>query len=138
MRERWCVGGTHGTHRASFWATSDSYSCFWGDSTPPMGGWDGAIWDDLSSWACPFPVGDMDWPLSNWGYGLAPFQLGYGPAPFLHLLCPSSPSVMRFRATRYILGLRLPAKVVGLLHDGHVELEYDQSGVQSGVQAVNH
>ena len=31
-------------------------------------------------------------------------------------------------------GFRVPAKVVGLLHDGHVELEYDQGGVQ----AVNH
>ena len=31
-------------------------------------------------------------------------------------------------------GIRVPAKVVGLLHDGHVELEYDQGGVQ----AVNH
>ena len=31
-------------------------------------------------------------------------------------------------------GLRVPAKVVGLLHDGHVELAYDQGGVQ----AVNH
>ena len=29
------------------------------------------------------------------------------------------------RSTR----LRVPAKVVGLLHDGHVELEYDQGGV---------
>ena len=26
-------------------------------------------------------------------------------------------------------GLRVPAKVVGLLHNGHVELEYDQGGV---------
>ena len=30
--------------------------------------------------------------------------------------------------------LRVPAKVVGLWHDGHVELECDQGGVQ----AVNH
>ena len=38
------------------------------DSTPRvrewMCGWDGAIWDDFSTWTCPFPVGDMDWPLS--------------------------------------------------------------------------
>ena len=31
-----------------------------------MGGWEGAIWDDFSSWTCPFPVGDMDRPLSSW------------------------------------------------------------------------
>ena len=39
------------------------------DSTPGMGGWHGAIWDDFSSWISPFPVEDMDWPSSNWGYG---------------------------------------------------------------------
>ena len=31
-------------------------------------------------------------------------------------------------------GLRVPAKVVGLLHDGHVELEHDQGGVR----VINH
>ena len=139
-----------------------------------MGGWDGAIWDDFPSWICPFPVGDMDRPLSH---------RGYGPAPFPHLLSSCSPSVMRFTATRciyvcceigmpswahgdtfnvsvvehhflplvssdlfcYVMelsigdrvvytrstGLRVPAKVVGLLQDGHVELEYDQGGVQA-------
>ena len=30
----------------------------------------------------PFPGGDMDWPLSRWGYGLAPFQLGIWSGPF--------------------------------------------------------
>ena len=30
----------------------------------------------------PFPVGDMDWPLSGWGYGLAPFRLGIWTGPF--------------------------------------------------------
>ena len=30
----------------------------------------------LGIWTCPFPVGDMDWPLSGWGYGLAAFGLG--------------------------------------------------------------
>ena len=30
----------------------------------------------------PFRVGDMDWPLSNWRYGLAPFQLGIWTGPF--------------------------------------------------------
>ena len=54
------------------------------DSTPRMGGWDGAIWDDFSSWTCPFPVGDMDRPLS------------------LNLLSPTSPNVMCLRATRCI------------------------------------
>ena len=24
----------------------------------------------------PFPVGDIEWPLSSWGYGLSPFRLG--------------------------------------------------------------
>ena len=46
--------------RAPFWATSDSYPCCWVDSTPRMGewvgAWDGAIWDDFSSWTCPFPL----------------------------------------------------------------------------------
>ena len=67
------------------------------DSTPRMGewvgGWDGAIWGDFSSWTCPFPFGDMDWPISRWDYG---------PAPFPHLVSPSSPSQMRFGATRCI------------------------------------
>ena len=30
----------------------------------------------------PFPVGKMDWPLSSWGYGLAPFHLGIWIGPF--------------------------------------------------------
>ena len=30
-----------------------------------------------------FPVGDMDRPLSSWGYGLAPFRLGIRTGPFL-------------------------------------------------------
>ena len=47
-----------------------------------VGGWDGAFWDDFSSWICPFPVGDMDWPVSNWGYVPAPFQLGIWTGPF--------------------------------------------------------
>ena len=43
-----------------------------------MGEWVGgsvgwAVWYDFSSWTCPFPVGDMDRPLSKWGYALAPF-----------------------------------------------------------------
>ena len=29
-----------------------------------------------ASWNCPFLIGDMDRPLSNWGYGLARFWLG--------------------------------------------------------------
>ena len=45
------------------------------DSSPWMGhwvgGWHGAIWDDFSSWACPFLVGDIDRSLCNWGYGMA-------------------------------------------------------------------
>ena len=28
------------------------------------------------------------------------------------------------------IGLRVPVKVVGLLHDGHLELEYDEGGVR--------
>ena len=31
----------------------------------------------------PFLVEDMDWPLSGWGYGLAPFQLAMSTGPFL-------------------------------------------------------
>ena len=54
-------------------------------STPRMdewvGGLDGAIWDDFSSWTCPFPAGDMDWPFSSWGYGPTRFQLGIWTAP---------------------------------------------------------
>ena len=129
-----------------------------------VGGWDGAIWDDFSSWTCPFPVGDMNQPLSG---------LGYGPAPFPHLLPPSSPSLMATRcinvyfetgtlswvhgdtfsvfATEHQIlplvsslllifvmelsngdrvfytgstELQVPTKVVSLLQDGHVELEY--------------
>ena len=30
----------------------------------------------------PFPVGDMDRPLSSWRYGLAPFQLEIWTGPF--------------------------------------------------------
>ena len=105
----------------------------------------------------------MDEPLSGWG--------------------PNLPSLLRFRATKYIYvhfetgllhaatssmsttehqfaprvlnplllfvmeliigdrmfytmstGLQVPAKVVGLLHNGRVELEYDQGGVR----VVNH
>ena len=67
------------------------------DSTPRMGewvgGWDGVIWDDFSSWTCHFSVGDIDRPLSGWGYG---------PAPFPHLLSPSSASLMHFMATRCV------------------------------------
>ena len=37
----------------------------------------------LGIWTGHFPVGDMDRPLSSWGYGLASFQLG---APVLDLL----------------------------------------------------
>ena len=32
------------------------------------------------------------------------------------------------------IGLQVRAKVVGLLHDGHVKLEYDQGGVR----VINH
>ena len=43
---------------------------------------------ELGIWAGPFPIGDMDWPLSSWGNGLVPFRLGplarwgYGQPPF--------------------------------------------------------
>ena len=47
----------------------------------------------LSGWVygTPFPIGDMDWSLSG---------LGYGPAPFPHLLFPNSPG--HFMAARCI------------------------------------
>ena len=53
-----------------------------------VGGWNGAIWDDFSSRICPFPNGDMDRPLSNWGYGLAPFELGILTSPFPSPIVP--------------------------------------------------
>ena len=55
-----------GVHKATFWATFDSYPCFlgWILALGWVGGWDGAIWDDSSSCTCPFPVWDMDGPLS--------------------------------------------------------------------------
>ena len=69
------------------------------DSTPRMSGWDGAIWDDFSSWTCPFPVGDMDRPLSltYWGRFARCARCAVTPP-----LSPGLPSVMRFRATRCI------------------------------------
>ena len=131
----------------------------------------------------------MDWALPGWGYGPSPFYVdvgwplsgwGYGLAPFPHLLFPSSPSLMRFRATRCIYVyfetstvswvhgdtfsvsaaenqflplmssdlfcfcygveywgqgvLHQVCRVVGLLHNGHVELGYDPGGVC----VVNH
>ena len=36
----------------------------------------------LGIWIGPFPIGDMDWPLSGWGYGPALFQLGMWTRPF--------------------------------------------------------
>ena len=37
----------------------------------------------LGIWTGPFPVGDMDWPLSNWEYGPSRFRLGIWTGPFL-------------------------------------------------------
>ena len=67
-----------------FFDTSDFYPCFWGGFYPSFGppqiavityGW-------VRGW-----VGGMarlmDLPLSNWGYGRAPFQLGIWTGPFL-------------------------------------------------------
>ena len=36
----------------------------------------------LGIWTGPFPIGDMDWPLSSWGYGPVPFRLGIWTGPF--------------------------------------------------------
>ena len=47
-----------------------------------------AIWDDFSSWTCPFPVADMDRPLSSWGYVLTPFRLGIWIGPFPSPIVP--------------------------------------------------
>ena len=51
---------------------------FWGWMGEWVGWWNGAIWDDLSLWSCPLPVGYMDRPLSTWEYG----RLGIGTSPF--------------------------------------------------------
>ena len=54
----------------TFWATCDSYPVFLDGFYPSdrmgesLGGWDGAVWDDFSSWTCPFPLWHMDRPLS--------------------------------------------------------------------------
>ena len=62
---------------------------FWVFSTPQMGGWDGAIWDDFSSWTFPFLVGYMDRPLPTGGYGLAgPFLVGDMDRPVSLTYCP--------------------------------------------------
>ena len=37
----------------------------------------------LGMWTGPFLIGDMDWLLSEWGYGPAPFQLGIWTGAFL-------------------------------------------------------
>ena len=72
-----------GAHTATFGAPSDFHACFWVDSTPRMGEWVGGMGRfgmisphgfapfRLGIWTGPFPIGDMDWPLSNWGYGPA-------------------------------------------------------------------
>ena len=90
-----------------FWATCDSLPCLGGGFYPLdglVGGWVGGMGRfgiisppglapfRLEICTSPFLVGDMDWPLSGWGYGLAPFP---------HLLSPSSLSLMHFRATRF-------------------------------------
>ena len=62
------------------------------DSTPWMG-----EWDDFSLWTCPFPVGDMDRPLANWGYGLPPFQLGIWTGPFPSPIVPEFTQCDAFR-----------------------------------------
>ena len=96
---------------ASFLATSGFYPCFWGGFYPSfgppeiavvtygwvsgwvggwVGGWDGAIWDDFSSWTCSFPVGDMDQPLSSWGYGLGNPWMPGTPSLWNLGACPAS------------------------------------------------
>ena len=61
-------------------------------------------------------------------------SISFCPNLFCYLLCVMELSIgdrmFYTRSTR----LRVPAKVVGLLHNGHVELGYDQGGVQ----VVNH
>mmetsp|Transcript_57391 Transcript_57391/g.94347 ORF Transcript_57391/g.94347 Transcript_57391/m.94347 type:complete len:85 (+) Transcript_57391:32-286(+) len=55
----------------------------------------------------------MDWHLPDWGYGVEPWG-----------------QVFYTRST----GLQVPAKVICLLHNGHVELEYHRDGAR----VVNH
>ena len=50
----------------------------------PLSGWGYALAPfQLGIWSGPFLVGDMDQPLSGWGYGPAPFRLGIWVGPFL-------------------------------------------------------
>ena len=51
-----------------------------GDMDRPISSWGFGLapfW--FGMWTGPFPMRDMDWPLSGWGHGLAPFWLPYGP-----------------------------------------------------------
>ena len=54
------------------------------------------------------PLGWVSGWVGGWEFeriypqGLAPCRLGYGPAPFPHLLSPSLPTLRRFMATRCI------------------------------------
>ena len=114
-----------------------------------MGGWVSEMgWPGVTSphglapfplgiWTGPFPVWDMDRPLVYMVIHLVrlPRSISFCP------LCPQTSfanchgvdhgdRVFYTRSAR----LRVPAKVVCLLHDGHVELEYDQGGVR----VVNH
>ena len=96
------------------------------DSTPRMGewvgGWNGAIRDDFSSWTCPFPLGDMDrplpigdmhWPLSSWGYGPAPFQLGIWTGPFPSPIVPHITQCDAFQGYNVLLCIVKQARWVG-------------------------
>ena len=53
-----------------------------GDMDWPLSSWGyGLALFQLGIWIGPFPVGDMDWSLSSWGYVLAPFWLGMWTRP---------------------------------------------------------
>ena len=60
----------------------------------------------------PFLVGDMDWPFSSWGYGLAPFQPGIwtDPCPvgdihvILHSEAAPSPSPRKCKSVPPLYG----------------------------------
>ena len=44
----------------------------------PLSNWGSGLAPfQLGTWTGPFPVGDIDRPLSSWGYGLARFRLGF-------------------------------------------------------------
>ena len=97
--------------RATFWAISFSYPWFLGWILPLgwVSGWVGGVGDLGLSHL-------VDLPLSSWGYGPAPFQLGMCTGRLLSPIVPSLPSLMRFSATRCIY-MYFETGALGCAHD---------------------